>query len=71
MFENFKKVYFLLTLDLKNNIKLIFILLLFSMLLEALSIGMIVPVLSYFFFSNDKNTIFYIKISLLSSLDNL
>lgn len=71
MFENFKKVYFLLTLDLKNKIKLIFILLLFSMLLEALSIGMIVPVLSYFFFSNDKNTIFDTFISKLVSLSSL
>ena len=71
MFENFKKVYFLLTLDLKNKIKLIFILLLFSMLLEALSIGMIVPVLSYFFFSNDKNTLFDTFISKLVSLSSL
>ena len=41
------------------------------MLLEALSIGMIVPVLSYFFFSNDKNTLFDTFISKLVSLSSL
>lgn len=72
MLTSFKKAYFLLTDDLKKKIKIILFLLIIAMLLEALSIGIIIPFLSYFFSNTESNTElsnFILKFGDIFSLD--
>ena len=72
MITSFKKAYLLLTDDLKKKIKIILFLLIIAMLLEALSIGIIIPFLSYFFSNTENNTElsnFILKFGDIFSLD--
>ena len=72
MITSFKKAYLLLTDDLKKKIKIILFLLIIAMLLEALSIGIIIPFLSYFFSNTESNielSNFILKFGDIFSLD--